>query len=60
VTDALLGDTRGAVGRVLRQVQAYEAGDWSHATASSHDNAIGKAYLDALTSADGTLAEVLR
>lgn len=60
VTDALLGDTRGAVGRVLRQVQAYEAGDWSHAMASSHDNAVGKAYLDALTSADGALAEVLR
>ncbi|MGC2029911.1 MAG: HDOD domain-containing protein [Steroidobacteraceae bacterium] len=60
VTDALLGDTRGAVGRVLHQVQAYEAGDWSHALPSSHDNAIGKVYLDALTSADGALAEVVR
>ena len=37
VADALLGDTRGAVGRVLRQVQAYEAGDWSHAVASGRE-----------------------
>ena len=57
MTDALLGDAQGAVGRVLRMVQEYESGDWSHAMASSH---VGNAYLEALSSADTALAEVLR
>jgi len=59
VTDALLGDPRGSIGRVLRQVEAYESGDWSHATASNDTESLGAAYREAVALADRVLAEVL-
>jgi EAL and modified HD-GYP domain-containing signal transduction protein len=59
VTDALLGDACGPVGRVLRQVQAYEAGDWSQAMASNDSDSLRAAYLEAVSSADRVLAQVL-
>jgi EAL and modified HD-GYP domain-containing signal transduction protein len=59
VTRALLGDGRVPVGRVLRQVQAYEMGDWSQAMTSVDGVTLRSAYLEAVASADRVLAEVI-
>jgi EAL and modified HD-GYP domain-containing signal transduction protein len=59
ITDALLGDTQGHNGRILSQVQAYEAGEWGRLAQPADWEPIGTAYLKAVASADRVLTQLL-